>query len=316
MSQFELKTLTNYDDPSLTLSRANVQRAQQDTSSRVYRVYCDGVFDLFHLGHMQMLEQAKTMLDSTGARTHLIVGVNSDEQVHAFKGKTVMNHALRVNSVRHCRWVDEVLEDAPWVLTDDYLSAHRIDFVAHDAIPYTDAASGSQDVYAAVKAKGMFMETRRTDGLSTSDIIVEIVRNYDEYVVRNLQRGYTTQELNVPRSWICRRILKAKEQQVKQSVEHTNEQWQEARETFKQFLTLFNPRAHRRRRSSTGKHFTPRAYLAQVRADMRDQSPGVWYHSIELTKALCHTIGAYANYLNPVSYWRTKQQVTVKVKTG
>jgi choline-phosphate cytidylyltransferase len=48
-----------------------------------------------------------------------------------------------------------------------------------------------------VKKVGRFKETRRTDGISTSDIIMRIVKDYNQYVLRNLDRGYSRKELGV-----------------------------------------------------------------------------------------------------------------------
>ena len=36
----------------------------------------------------------------------------------------------RCEIVRHCRWVDEVVPDAPWALDEEYLKLHKVDYVA------------------------------------------------------------------------------------------------------------------------------------------------------------------------------------------
>ncbi|KAH7296018.1 hypothetical protein KP509_26G004200 [Ceratopteris richardii] len=114
-----------------------------------------------------------------------------------YKGKTVMTEAERYESLRHCKWVDEVIPDAPWVINQEFLDKHQIDFVAHDALPYADASGAGKDVYEFVKAAGKFKETKRTDGISTSDIIMRILKDYNEYVMRNLRRGYSRRDLGV-----------------------------------------------------------------------------------------------------------------------
>jgi choline-phosphate cytidylyltransferase len=48
-----------------------------------------------------------------------------------------------------------------------------------------------------VKALGKFKATQRTDGISTSDLILRLVKDYNSYVLRNLGRGYTRHEMNV-----------------------------------------------------------------------------------------------------------------------
>lgn len=197
---------------------SEVTMAETGTSGRPLRVYADGVFDMFHSGHARALEQAKKQMPNT----HLIVGCCSDELTHRFKGKTVMTEDERYEALRHCRWVDEIVTDAPWVITPEFLEKHKIDFVAHDALPYSDASGQANDVYDFVKKAGKFMETQRTEGISTSDIILRIVRNYNDFVLRNLGRGYSRKELGLS-------LVREKQIRAKQSIKQLSSRWQTQR---------------------------------------------------------------------------------------
>ncbi|CAK4085076.1 unnamed protein product [Aphanomyces euteiches] len=166
-------------------------------TGRPLRLFADGIFDLFHFGHARALQQCKQAYPNV----YLLVGVCNDEVTHRLKGQTVMTEAERFESVRHCKWVDEVIEGSPWVLTDEFLEEHNIDYVCHDAIPYTDTsgtAGDSDDVYGHIKAIGKFHETQRTEGISTSDLIIRIISEYDTFIRRNLKRGYSGKEMKVP----------------------------------------------------------------------------------------------------------------------
>lgn len=46
-----------------------------------------------------------------------------------------------------------MVRDAPWVITPEFLEKHRIDYVAHDALPYSDATGQGNDVYELVRLR-------------------------------------------------------------------------------------------------------------------------------------------------------------------
>lgn len=129
------------------------------------RVYVDMVGDLFHPGHVALLRAAREFGDE------LVVGVLSDETVAAYKRRPVMTLAERVTVIRACRYVDEVISDAPYRVTTEFLDHHGIALVVHG----DDLTSeGVADVYDEVHEAGLLRFVPRTGDISTTALIERV----------------------------------------------------------------------------------------------------------------------------------------------
>lgn len=155
------------------------------------RVYVSGVFDMFHFGHARYLMQAKNMFPNA----YLVCGVSGEKTTHELKGQTVYTEAERLECVRHCRYVDEVLCPSPWFQTMEFLKELKIDFTVQNPEPYP--CGEVADIYQPLKDAGIFLPTIRTEGVSTSDFLTRIISAYDMYLERNLMRGYSRHDLGI-----------------------------------------------------------------------------------------------------------------------
>lgn len=127
-----------------------------------YRVgYTQGAYDMFHIGHLNLLNHAKQYCDI------LIVGVNSDALVKAYKKKTpiipeeqrreivanikAVDSCMIVDTLDKCKILEQVHFDAVfiggdwkgnprWVKTEEELNARGVDVVF---LPHTDGISST-----------------------------------------------------------------------------------------------------------------------------------------------------------------------------
>lgn len=84
--------------------------------------YTTGVFDLFHIGHLNILKNAKQQCD------YLIVGVSTDELVEEYKGKTpIIPFEERIAIVESIKYVDKVV---PQISMDKFKAWEDLGFNA------------------------------------------------------------------------------------------------------------------------------------------------------------------------------------------
>jgi glycerol-3-phosphate cytidylyltransferase len=127
------------------------------------RVYVDGVFDLFHYGHVNLLRQARAL------GTTLVVGVVADADAALYKRTPVLTQAERLAVVRGCRYADEVIP-AQLVLDEAFLRRHQIDVVVHGD------DSTQTEFYAAPLEMGIMQYLPYTTTVSTTEILARIRR--------------------------------------------------------------------------------------------------------------------------------------------
>ena len=78
------------------------------------------VADLFHIGHINILKQARSYGD------YLIVGIHNDEDVKSYKRTPIISGSDRSEIVRNCKLVDEVIDNAPLTISAKYIKDNNI----------------------------------------------------------------------------------------------------------------------------------------------------------------------------------------------
>lgn len=144
---------------------------KQPSAKKCVRVYMDGCFDLMHYGHANALRQAKALGDE------LVVGVVSDEEILANKGPPVLSMEERLALVGGLKWVDEVIPNAPYAITEQFMKTlfndYKIDYIIHGDDPCL--LPDGTDAYALAKKVGRYKQIKRTEGVSSTDIVGRIL---------------------------------------------------------------------------------------------------------------------------------------------
>lgn len=120
------------------------------------RVITYGTFDLFHLGHLRILQRAKALGD------YLIVAVSTDE-FNQIKGKKcTYPYEQRAEILKAIIYVDEVIPEKNWEQKIDDIKKHKVDlFVMGD---------DWQGKFDFLKEYCSVVYLPRTEGISSTEI--------------------------------------------------------------------------------------------------------------------------------------------------
>ncbi len=131
--------------------------------------YTTGVFDLFHVGHLNILKRAKEQCD------YLIVGVSTDEVVQGYKNKLpIIPYEQRKDIVEAIKYVDEVVAQASM----DKLKAWKT--LKFDAVFHGDDWKNSSmydkyiEEFSKVGVDVVFLP--HTEGVSSTEISKKLTK--------------------------------------------------------------------------------------------------------------------------------------------
>lgn len=136
--------------------------------------YTTGVYDLFHIGHLNLIRRAKEQCD------YLIVGVSTDEVVEGYKHhRPVVPFEERIAIISALKYVDEVV---PQTTMDKvvFLKNHHFDVMFHgDEWKGTDLYNHYEKEFAKYGARITYLSY--TEGVSSSIIRNKIIEyKYDK----------------------------------------------------------------------------------------------------------------------------------------
>jgi glycerol-3-phosphate cytidylyltransferase len=125
------------------------------------KVITYGTFDLFHIGHLEILRRAKELGD------YLVVVISTDEFNWDEKQKTcVYPYEHRAEIVKAIRYVDEVISETSWEQKMTDVAKHDIDIFVMG-----DDWKGKFDF---LKDQCEVVYLPRTDGISSTQIKAEL----------------------------------------------------------------------------------------------------------------------------------------------
>ena len=145
------------------------------------KLFCDGVFDLFHEGHVKHFKKIKKLYPNS----YLFVGVFNDTDSTGYKRKPYYNEKRRLRLVGSCKYVDEATTDYPGIMTEEFINKHNIDLIVHAFSNINDFEKQKSYFEVPIRLNKMKV-IEYNKGVSTTKII-ENLKTIDNKAHSNLE---------------------------------------------------------------------------------------------------------------------------------
>jgi choline-phosphate cytidylyltransferase len=132
-------------------------------------IYTDGIFDLFHRGHLEYIKHCKETFDDV----FLIVGIVNDKDATEYKRPPIYCENDRYEIVSNIKYVDKIVKDAPLIIDEKFMNEHQIDHVIHSFSNEADEEK-QKEFYKFPIMLNKFMKIKYYTSISTTDIIQKI----------------------------------------------------------------------------------------------------------------------------------------------
>ena len=137
-------------------------------------VLVEGVWDLFHQGHVELLKRVHDIYD------RVVVGIASDDLVRSYKRDPIIPYDDRVKMLEACKYVDEIYHNAPCLnITEKALDECDADYVLHSV---NDPTNWKAELREVARYDQSLIDSGRAHFLSytgyhSTDIIDKILKD-------------------------------------------------------------------------------------------------------------------------------------------
>jgi len=153
---------------SICPSNSSMPSPTADIISRPRKtIYTDGIFDLFHIGHLRAITQCAQLGDK------VIIGVTSDLDAASYKRPPIISEQHRIEILSSLRYVNQVICPCPLVVTEEFMSKYGIDLVVHGFANEEDERK-QDEFFAIAKRLGKFRRIGYCRETSTTELLSRI----------------------------------------------------------------------------------------------------------------------------------------------